>query len=93
MQVVWSPRAVQHLSGLRRYIEKENPKAASKVARRILEVVELLQSMPHAGRPGRVPGTRELVIADTPFIVIYRVVAKTLQVIAVLHAAQKWPTA
>jgi plasmid stabilization system protein ParE len=49
--------------------------------------------MPHAGRPGRVPGTRELVIADTPFIVIYRVVAKTLQVIAVLHAAQKWPTA
>lgn len=91
MQVVWSPRAVQHLSGLRRYIEKENPKAASKVARRILEVVDVLQSMPHAGRPGRVPGTRELVVGDTPFIVVYRVVAKRLEIVAVLHAAQMWP--
>lgn len=91
MQVVWSPRAVQHLSRLRRYIEKENPKAASKVARRILDVVSLLQTMPHAGRPGRVPGTRELVIADTPFLVVYRVQARTLQIVAVLHAAQKWP--
>jgi addiction module RelE/StbE family toxin len=91
MQVVWSPRAVKHLAQLRRYIAKENPKAASKVAGRIIDVVDLLATMPHAGRPGRVPGTREFVVADTPFIVIYRVVAKTLEIIAVLHGAQKWP--
>jgi toxin ParE1/3/4 len=93
MQVVWSPRAVQHLAGLRRYIEKENPKAASKVATRILDVVEMLQSMPHAGRPGRVPGTREFAVTGTPFIIVYRVAAKTLEIIAVLHGAQKWPAA
>ena len=91
MQVVWSPRAVEHLAQLRRYIAKDNPKAASQVAWRTLEAVELLTQMPHAGRPGRAPATREFVVADTPFIVIYRVVAKTLEIIAVLHAVQKWP--
>lgn len=91
MQVVWSPRAVQHLVELRRYITKENPKAASRVARRILDVVELLSAMPNAGRPGRVQATREFVVTDTPFILVYRVSEKRLEIIAVLHTAKKWP--
>jgi toxin ParE1/3/4 len=45
------------------------------------------------GRPGRVPGTRELVIPNTPFIVPYRVVGNTIQVLRILHGARPWPDA
>jgi len=50
-----------------------------------------LSDHPNAGRPGRVHGTRELVITDTPFILPYRVVRNTVQILRVLHGARKWP--
>jgi len=50
------------------------PQGARRVVLRILHDVEsLLPENPHMGRPGRVPGTRELVIAQTPYIVPHRV--------------------
>jgi toxin ParE1/3/4 len=61
------------------------------VANRILKAVDLLQSHPEIGRPGRVVGTRELVIPDTPYIVPYRVRRQRLELIAVFHGGQKWP--
>jgi toxin ParE1/3/4 len=51
----------------------------------------MLSDQPDAGRAGRVHGTRELVIADTPFILPYRVVENTVQILRVLHGARKWP--
>jgi plasmid stabilization system protein ParE len=43
------------------------------------------------GKPGRIPHTRELVIPDTPFIVVYTTVEQTVQIVTVLHTARKWP--
>ena len=53
----------------------------------------LLSEYPKIGRRGRAAGTRELVIARTPFIVVYRVRQKPerVEIIRVLHGAQKWP--
>jgi toxin ParE1/3/4 len=93
MTVVWSRRAIRHLSALREYIGRDNPKAAHEVAERILGAVDLLKEHPHAGRPGRVLGTRELVVSDTPFVIPYRVRAGRLELIAVFHGRQKWPGA
>jgi toxin ParE1/3/4 len=53
--------------------------------------VERLQEFPMIGRKGRVEGTRELVIAGTPYIVPYRVRDDVVQIITVLHNAQRWP--
>jgi toxin ParE1/3/4 len=47
--------------------------------------------MPYSGRVGRVPGTREIVVASTPYVIAYRIVEKTIHVLAVLHGAQDWP--
>jgi toxin ParE1/3/4 len=58
------------------------------VAKRILQAVELLQTQPEMGRPGRVLGTRELVVPDTPYVIPYR---DRLERIAVFHGRQKWP--
>ncbi len=44
------------------------------------------------GRAGRVPGTRELVISGTPYIVPYRVRGGAVEVLRVFHAARRWPT-
>lgn len=91
MKVVWSRRAIRHLVSLREYIEKDSEQNASVVAKRILSAIELLQSRPEMGRPGRVLGTRELVVPDTPYLIPYRVRRDRLELIAVFYGRQKWP--
>ena len=91
MNVVWSPRAIRHLVHLRDYIARDSEQNAALVAGRILKAVDLLQAHPEMGRPGRVLGTRELVIPDTPYIIPYRVRGDRLELIAVFHGRQKWP--
>ena len=91
MKVVWSSRAVGHLTALRGYIEKDSERNAAGVAKRILDAVDLLRTQPEMGRPGRVLGTRELVIPGTPYIIPYRIRRERLELIAVFHGRQKWP--
>jgi len=92
MTPIWSPAAIADLVALRAYIEQDDPAAAQRVALHVIRNVEtLLANSPEMGRPGRVPGTRELVIPRTPYIVPYRVVGNTMQVLRVFHGARRWP--
>jgi toxin ParE1/3/4 len=91
MRIVWSRRALRHLRHLRDYIAQDNPDAAPRVAERLLASVELLAVHPDLGRPGRVFGTRELVVPDTPCVIPYRVRGARMELIAVFHGRQKWP--
>jgi toxin ParE1/3/4 len=89
--IVWSPRAVGHLAHLRSYVARDDPNAATRIAGALLDAVERLAELPNLGRPGRVAGTRELVVPGTPYVIPYRVQGDRLDVIAVLHGRQKWP--
>ncbi len=89
MKVVWSHRAIRHLVHVREYIARHSEDNAALVANRILRAVELLTAQPEIGRPGRVPGTRELIVPDTPYIIPYRL---RKELLAVFHERQKWPT-
>jgi toxin ParE1/3/4 len=89
--IVWSPRAIEHLAHLRAYVARDNPKAANRIAGALLEAVERLAELPNLGRPGRIAGTRELIVPGTPCIIPYRLRADRLEIIAVFHARQKWP--
>ena len=91
MTIVWSPRAIEHLAHLRAYIARDNPEAAHRIAGALLAAVERVAERPSLGRPGRVAGTRELVVAGTPFVIPYRLRGDRLEVIAVFHGRQKWP--
>ncbi|MFQ5939545.1 MAG: type II toxin-antitoxin system RelE/ParE family toxin [Alphaproteobacteria bacterium] len=91
MRIVWSPTAVRDLQHVRDCIAERNPRAATAVSRKILKAVQALSELPSTGRPGRLPDTRELVIPGTPFIVPYTVRRGRVEIIAVLHGAQRWP--
>lgn len=70
----------------------ENLSAAEKQLDLIKRAVEQLANFPEMGRPGRVYGTRELVIQSTPYIVAYRLKGSIVDILALLHGARRWPT-
>jgi toxin ParE1/3/4 len=91
MKIIWSPQARDDLEEIFNYLLEDNPSAALSVCERIEQQTKLLTNHPNLGRAGRVPGTRELVIANTPYIVPYRTRQNCLEIIRVYHGARKWP--
>ena len=91
MNLRWTRLALAHLESADEYIAQDNPDAADEMGERILSAVDLLRHQPQMGRKGRVAGTRELVIVGTPFVVAYRGRRDQIEVLAVLHAARRWP--
>jgi len=92
MNILWSPEAIDDLTSLRAYIAEDNPAAAQEVALHIIQNIEqLLPNNPQMGRPGRVLGTRELVIPKTPFVIPYRLQRNVIQILRVYHGARRWP--
>ena len=87
----WTRRALMRLDQVGSYIEKEDPQAAARLIVRLVSSVDLLTEQPAMGRVGRIKGTRELVFADIPYIIPYRVQPTTIEILTVMHAAQKWP--
>ena len=92
MEVRWSPKAADDLVHIVTYIqEHDSPEAGRRVAGFIYERAEGLHTLPDRGRPGRVDSTRELVLAPLPFIIVYRVLPDAVEIIDVIHGAQRWP--
>jgi addiction module RelE/StbE family toxin len=87
----YAARYFRRLEEIRERIAEDNPAAATRTVLRIRATVERLSTSPGLGRPGRVAGTRELVVPGTPYIVPYRLRGDVVQIITVLHGAQKWP--
>lgn len=91
MRVKWLRRALLDLDEAEAFIAQHDPSSAAEVVLRILRAVSLLKDQPGLGRGGRVPGTKELVVPNTPFIVPYRVKDDTVQILRVYHSSRKWP--
>ncbi|MGH6905676.1 MAG: type II toxin-antitoxin system RelE/ParE family toxin [Geminicoccaceae bacterium] len=91
MRIVWRRWALADLLALQAYIARNDPRAAHRIAQRIKAAVGRLERFPEIGRPGRVQGTRELVVARTPYIVPYRVQGDEVQILRIYHAARRWP--
>ena len=92
MRVNWLRAARGNLIAVSEYISQDNPDAAARTVAAIVRAVGALEHFPALGRPGRMSGTRELVVPGTPYIVPYRVRGDVVQLIRVFHAARKWPS-
>ena len=90
MRVVWLRRAVRNLDAILAYISRDNPVAARHLVRAIRHQVDLLASQPELGRPGRVVGTRELVVHEN-YALPYRVAGDQVEILCVQHSRQRWP--
>ena len=91
MRLEWRPRALADLDEIHERISREEPAAAASVAERIIGATELLRVYPRLGRLGRAQGTRELAVARTPYLLIYRDQVEAVTILRVLHGAQNWP--
>lgn len=91
MKIVWTRLALSDLDAAYNYIVANNPSAAVDTIDRIEKSVNTLKQYPEMGRPGRIPGTKELVVNRTPFIWPYRVQGEQIEILAVIHAARQWP--
>ncbi|HWT62274.1 MAG TPA: type II toxin-antitoxin system RelE/ParE family toxin [Ochrobactrum sp.] len=87
----WTRRAIRRLDQIGDYVAKDNPAAAAQIVTRIVSAADNLTSYPSMGRPGRIKGTREFVFADLPYIIAYRLQSGVVEIITVIHGAQKWP--
>ena len=92
MRVSWLHAARANLISVSEYIANDNPDAAARTVAAIVKAVETLEHFTALGRPGRISGTRELVVSETPYIVPYRVRGEVVQLMRVFHAARKWPS-
>ena len=91
MQVRWLRTALRNMDDEAAYIAADDPAAARIVVRRVLQAVDQLAEQPSLGRPGRVPGTRELVVAGTRYLVPYRVRRDTIEILRVFHTSRRLP--
>lgn len=93
MQVKWLNKALQNLDDEAEYIAKDDPAAARIVIQRIFDSVNLLPDNPAMGNPGRIHGTRELVVPDTRYIIPYRVRPGLdyIEILRVFHSSRRLP--
>ena len=90
--IEWTEQATRQLDQAHDYIALSNSEeVADRITTRILNNVQQLAAFPTSGRAGRVPGTRELVIANTPFVAAYAIENTRIVVLALYHGAQRWP--
>ncbi len=92
--IEWTEKATRQVDQARDFIALSNSEeVASRITLRIVSSVQQLATFPMSGRAGRVEGTRELVVAHTPFIVAYAIKKARIVVLAIYHGAQRWPEA
>ncbi|HSC45143.1 MAG TPA: type II toxin-antitoxin system RelE/ParE family toxin [Candidatus Acidoferrum sp.] len=91
MRVKWLRNALLNIEDEAAYLEKENAVAASQFVARIFGAAQQLSKFPAMGRPGRVAGTRELIVPGTKYIIPYRVRNDAVEILRVFHTSRKWP--
>lgn len=92
MQIKWLRKALRNLEQVHKYtLEQGSLEAASATIFRIQKATLQLSNYPLMGRPGRVEETRELVISQTSYIVVYRVKRNSIEILRVIHTSRRYP--
>ncbi len=90
LPILWRATAREDLAEIIGYIAERNPTAARAMLAQLESAIIPAAEHPYLYRPGRVPGTRE-VVAHPNYVLVYRVTAASIEVLNVLHARQEYP--
>ncbi len=88
MRLRFAEAAAQDLKDIVSYIAQDSPNAAEKVYRAIVASAERVMEFPRVGRPGRLAGTREILVPSLPYLIVYEVDAEFVTILAVFHGAR-----
>jgi toxin ParE1/3/4 len=91
MQLRWTEEAASDLIRIADYLFEHAPARAAQLVQTVYDAPASLLTFPARGRPGKKEGTRELVLAPLPYIVVYAVRGDIIYVVRILHGAQQWP--
>jgi len=91
MRLRWTTPAANDLYHIVHRIRQDSPAAADEAATILFEGCSSLRDFPRRGRKGRIEGTRELVFAGLPYIVVYRIQDQAVEIARIYHGAQDWP--
>jgi plasmid stabilization system protein ParE len=89
--VRWLKLALQDMGEIAGYISPDHPEKAEEIVREIWNSGQSLRIFPARGKPGRVPGTRELTLAHLPFFLAFRIRGRVVQILRVIHTSRQWP--
>lgn len=90
--VTWLRLALRDLHDLMRHLEENTDKVtAEDMAARIWKAGQSLNQLSSRGRPGKVPGTRELVLTNAPYFLSYREHGNEVQILRIIHFARRYP--
>ncbi|WP_376985069.1 type II toxin-antitoxin system RelE/ParE family toxin [Bosea sp. R86505] len=91
MKIVWTRRSLREIDEAFAFVARDSPAAASAMVAAMEAGAAVLAEHPEIGRPGRVDGTRELVLSGSPYILPYRVRDGCIEILAVFHTSRAWP--
>lgn len=91
MKIVWTRRALREIDQAFAFVARDSPAAASAMVAAMEARAAVLAEHPEIGRPGRMDGTRELVLPGLPYILPYRVRDGRIEILAVFHSSRAWP--
>jgi addiction module RelE/StbE family toxin len=86
----WLKAAIAAVHAIHRRISIDNPQAAKRVVKEIESATARLKEFPLSGRQGEVNGTREVVVRNLPYVIVYRIRGDVVEILRVFHAATDW---
>ena len=92
MRVIWSDAAEDDLVSILLYVAADDKAAAFRLVDKLEVAGNSLVDFPKRGRQGRTPGTRELAVSSTKYILIYEITGDRVEIFHVLHGARDWPS-
>ena len=90
MRIRWAPAAADDLQALRDYLKTNHPAFLKSTIRKLYEAAGSLKRFPNRGRTIRQEGTRELVMAPLPYVIVYRVGPEIVHILRVIHTSEDW---
>ncbi len=90
MRVVWTPEAQQDRADVWDYIAADNPRAAARMDALLSDTAARLAEHPELGKPGKIPGTRDLITHES-YRLVYEIDGDTVWILTLVHTARQWP--
>jgi toxin ParE1/3/4 len=90
-KVVFRPEAEADLIGIALFIADSSAARAAGFVTRLRKRCEMLEDRPRAGRPREELGAGLRSLVERPYIVLYRVLNDTAEIVAIVHGARDLP--